>query len=132
MLWLFHYFQEKKMKTIILTVMAAIAISGCALFKENKTPLSPHGQLNACLRDEINQMTEDGRVVSLVAHSCLTSFKYFLNLSVSSLCCASISAWVGGIIKVNDGSEKEAHTPASGCHVIPGSRSLVTFPSGSW
>lgn len=43
MLWLFHYFQEKKMKTIILTVMAAIAISGCALFKENKTPLSPHG-----------------------------------------------------------------------------------------
>lgn len=45
--------------------MAAIAISGCALFKENKTPLSPHGQLNACLRDEINQMTEDGRVVSL-------------------------------------------------------------------
>ena len=45
------------MKTIILTVMAAIAISGCALFKENKTPLSPHGQLNACLRDEINQMT---------------------------------------------------------------------------
>ena len=57
MLWLFHYFQEKKMKTIILTVMAAIAISGCALFKENKTPLSPHGQLNACLRDEINQKT---------------------------------------------------------------------------
>lgn len=45
--------------------MTAIAISGCALFKENKTPLSPHGQLNACLRDEINQMTEDGRVVSL-------------------------------------------------------------------
>ena len=39
------------MKTIILTVMAAIAISGCALFKENKTPLSPHGQLNACLRE---------------------------------------------------------------------------------
>ena len=25
MLWLFHYFQEKKMKTIILTVMAAWA-----------------------------------------------------------------------------------------------------------
>ena len=45
--------------------MAAIAISGCALFKENKTPLSPHGQLNACLRDENKQMTEDGRVDSL-------------------------------------------------------------------
>ena len=44
----------------------------------------------------------------------------------------SIPAWVGGIIKVNDGSEKETHTPASGCHVMPGSRSLVTFPSGSW
>ena len=83
MLWLFHYFQEKKMKTIILTVMAAIAISGCALFKENKTPLSPHGQLNACLRDEINQMTEDGRVVSLgntaaaqkAARYCLAKFE---------------------------------------------------------
>lgn len=39
-----------------------LLLGACAV---NKTPLSPHGQLNVCLRDEVNNMKNDGRLETL-------------------------------------------------------------------
>jgi len=38
------------MKKILLCL---ILLSGCAMFDSNKTPLTPQGMVNACIRDEI-------------------------------------------------------------------------------
>lgn len=53
------------MKTKFITVMTAMVLSACAWYETDKTPLSPHGQLNACLRDEVNEMRENGRIATL-------------------------------------------------------------------
>lgn len=53
------------MKTHYIIAMTVAVLNGCALGKADKTPLSPHGQLNVCLRDEINDMKNDGRLASL-------------------------------------------------------------------
>jgi len=48
-----------------LIALAVAILGGCSLIETDKTPLSPHGQLNACLRDEINMMRDDGRLETL-------------------------------------------------------------------
>ena len=52
------------MKTQYVIAVTAIVLNGCAFFEADKTPLSPHGQLNVCLRDDINDMKVDGRLES--------------------------------------------------------------------
>ena len=65
-------------------IFACLLMSGCALFGGgDKTPLTPLGQLNVCLRDEVNSALQDGTVamygneatVRKVAEICLEKLK---------------------------------------------------------
>ena len=67
-----------------ILILACVLMSGCALWGQgNKTPLTPLGQLNVCLRDEVNSALQDGTVamygneatVRKVAETCLTKLK---------------------------------------------------------
>ncbi len=70
-----------KSKSLILS---CVLMSGCALWGQgNKTPLTPLGELNVCLRDEVNSALQDGTVamygneaaVRKVAETCLEKLK---------------------------------------------------------
>ena len=50
------------MKKVLCLVLL---LSGCALFDNNKTPLTPQGQMNVCIRDEIRAYKEQGKPVGL-------------------------------------------------------------------
>lgn len=52
---LFLEIMEGKMKFAVLA--AVLLLGACAV---NKTPLTPQGQLNACLRDELNSRLAKG------------------------------------------------------------------------
>lgn len=39
-----------------------LLLSGCALFDSNKTPLTPQGQMNVCIRDEVKAYKESGKI----------------------------------------------------------------------
>ena len=51
-----------KMKSFILALM--VLVNGCAWLEADKTPLSPHGMLNACLRDRVNSLKTDENFAS--------------------------------------------------------------------
>lgn len=51
------------MKKILFCVLL---LSGCALFSEsNKTPLTPQGQMNVCIRDEVRIYKDTGRLQTM-------------------------------------------------------------------
>ena len=65
-------------------IFACWLMSGCALLGSgDKTPLTPLGELNVCLRDEVNSALQDGTVamygneatVRKVAETCLEKLK---------------------------------------------------------
>lgn len=71
-----------KSKSLILACV--LMMSGCALWGQgDKTPLTPLGELNVCLRDEVNSALQDGTVamygneatVRKVAETCLKKLK---------------------------------------------------------
>lgn len=39
-----------------------LLLGGCAMFHQDKTPLTPQGQLNVCIRDEVRAFKDDGRL----------------------------------------------------------------------
>ena len=41
-----------------------LLLSGCALFDNNKTPLTPQGQMNVCIRDEVRAFKDSGKLQS--------------------------------------------------------------------
>ena len=48
------------MKKILFCVLL---LSGCGLFSEtNKTPLTPQGQMNVCIRDEVRAYKDNGKL----------------------------------------------------------------------
>ena len=47
------------MKKVLCFVLL---LSGCAMFHTDKTPLTPQGQLNVCIRDEVRTFKADGRL----------------------------------------------------------------------
>ena len=50
------------MKKVLCLVLL---LSGCALFNTNKTPLTPQGQMNVCIRDEVKAYKDAGKVQSM-------------------------------------------------------------------
>lgn len=50
------------MKKILCCVLL---LSGCALFNTDKTPLTPQGQMNVCIRDEVRAYKDSGKIQSL-------------------------------------------------------------------
>ena len=49
------------MKKVICLMLL---LSGCALFDNNKTPLTPQGQMNVCIRDEVRAFKDSGKLQS--------------------------------------------------------------------
>lgn len=47
------------MKKVLCLILL---LSGCALFNNNKTPLTPQGQMNVCIRDEVRAFRESGKL----------------------------------------------------------------------
>ena len=47
------------MKKVLCLILL---LSGCALFDNNKTPLTPQGQMNVCIRDEVRAFRESGKL----------------------------------------------------------------------
>ena len=47
------------------SLLLVLLLSGCALFNNNKTPLTPQGQMNVCIRDEVKAYKEQGKSVGL-------------------------------------------------------------------
>lgn len=50
------------MKKVLCFVLL---LSGCAWFNSDKTPLTPQGQMNVCIRDEVKAYKADGRLARL-------------------------------------------------------------------
>ena len=50
------------MKKVICLMLL---LSGCALFDNNKTPLTPQGQMNVCIRDEVRAFKDSGKLQAL-------------------------------------------------------------------
>ena len=50
------------MKKVLICVLL---LSGCALFNTNKTPLTPQGQMNVCIRDEVKAYKDSGKIQSM-------------------------------------------------------------------
>ncbi len=57
-------FWEKAMKMKFFILAAIMFVNGCAWVKADKTPLSPHGELNVCLRDRMNSLKKDENFAS--------------------------------------------------------------------
>ena len=47
------------MKKILCCILL---LSGCGLFNTDKTPLTPQGQMNVCIRDEVRAFKESGKL----------------------------------------------------------------------
>ena len=43
-------------------ILCCLLLSGCTMFNSDKTPLTPQGQLNVCIRDEVRVFKDDGRL----------------------------------------------------------------------
>ena len=58
-------------------------LSGCALFNQDKTPLTPQGQMNVCIRDEVRAFRESGKLetwgiqasAQKIADTCTSRYK---------------------------------------------------------
>ncbi|MBQ8464906.1 MAG: hypothetical protein IJ545_02730 [Alphaproteobacteria bacterium] len=51
------------MKKILFSILL---LSGCAgWFDNNKTPLTPQGQMNVCIRDEVRTYKDSGRLQAM-------------------------------------------------------------------
>ena len=67
------------MKKVICLVLL---LSGCALFDGNKTPLTPQGQMNVCIRDEVKAYKDSGKIQLMgewgaaqkIAHDCTNKY----------------------------------------------------------
>ena len=67
------------MKKVICLMLL---LSGCALFNSNKTPLTPQGQMNVCIRDEVKAYKDSGKIQLMgewgtaqkIAHDCTNRY----------------------------------------------------------
>ena len=67
-------------------VLCVFLLVGCAYWSNsNKTPLTPQGQLNVCIRDEINRYRDEGILISVdnwsvaqkIADYCTEKYKLY-------------------------------------------------------
>ena len=46
-------------------LLCFLLLNGCALFVTDKTPLTPQGQMNVCIRDQVKAYKDEGKIQSM-------------------------------------------------------------------